>query len=506
MISDDLVSDGRTTEALMRDALLGAGTSVWEWHIRSDRLPNVDTSAALLGYGPGEIAPEQGEWDTVIHPDDRLPNHEAYLRHESGELPIYEHEYRARAKDGRWRWIAERGRIVEWAEDGAPLRMVGTLIDVTQRRRAEGDALEAAERLRKIARHVPGIVYQYRGLADGSGSFPYVSESCIDLLGLHPQALMKDASLALRLIDRDDRDRVFASVNRALRAMRPWRCEFRLYLRGRHRLARLAATPQAEPDGGVLWHGYIEDITELRELEQTHQAAVAAQAANKAKTEFLSRMSHELRTPLNAVLGFAQLLELDRREPLSEGQRRRVELIREAGAHLLQMIGELLDLTRIEAGQLAVSLAPLALTPLLDECVELLRPQADAAAVALPLAGAIAPVSVRVDATRLRQVLLNLLGNAIKYNRPGGYVQVVVEAQAERIVVHVIDSGIGIAAGDLPSLFEPFNRGAHRHSSIEGAGIGLALTKTLVELMGGRITVSSVPGQGSTFSVTLIAA
>ncbi|MBX3603662.1 MAG: PAS domain-containing protein [Piscinibacter sp.] len=495
---------GRISEALMRDALLGAGTSVWEWHIQSDRLSNIDTSAALLGYGPGELLSLQETWNEVIHPDDRLPNHEAYLRHARGETPIYEHEYRARARDGQWRWIAERGRIVEWDEHGRPARMVGTLSDITLRRQAQGAALEMAERLSKVSRHVPGVVYQYRAFVDGSGQFPWVSDSCVDLFGLAPQAMVDDASRALRLIERDDRERVFASVRRAQRAMRTWHAEFRLHRRDASpRWVRATATPQPEAGGSVLWHGYVEDITELRELEQARQAATAAQAANRAKTEFLSRMSHELRTPLNAVLGFAQLLELDQREPLSDTQRRRVVLIREAGTHLLQMIGELLDLTRIEAGQLSVAPALLPLVPLLAESLEMVRPQADAAGVELQFAAPERSPTVRADPTRLRQVLLNLLGNAIKYNRRGGAVTLGVMPQGADVRIEVADTGMGIAADDLPGLFEPFNRGAHRHSTIEGTGIGLAVTRALVDLMGGRIDVFSTPGEGSTFGVEL---
>ena len=203
---------------------------------------------------------------------------------------------------------------------------------------------------------------------------------------------------------------------------------------------------------------------------------------------------------------FAQLLELDSNAPLNETQRRRVELIREAGTHLLQMIGELLDLTRIESGQLAVTLAALPLAPLLADCVEFVRAQADAAGVVLHFDAEDTPWSARADATRLRQVVLNLLGNGIKYNRAGGSVRLRVRADRELVVLLVSDTGVGIAAADLPTLFEPFHRGAHQHSAIEGAGIGLAVTRSLVELMGGRIDVVSVPGQGSTFSVTLAAA
>jgi PAS domain S-box-containing protein len=489
---------------LMRDALLGAGTSVWEWHVGSDRLSSVDTSAALLGYAPGELESTQAAWNALIHPDERDANHAAYLRHADGLAPIYEHEYRARARDGSWRWIAERGRIVERAADGRPLRMVGTLSDITQRHAAQVEVLALAERLREITRHAPGVVYQYRDLPDGSGSFPFVSDSCIDVFGVPPAVLMQDASRALRMIERADRERVFASVGRARRAMRHWRCEFRLHVRGgAQRWVSVSATPRRDEDGALLWHGYLEDITDMRSLAQAREEAAAAQAANRAKTDFLSRMSHELRTPLNAVLGFAQLLELDPNEPLSVMQRKRVGMIREAGDHLLRMIGELLDLTRIEAGRMAVEIAPLPVGPLLAECAEMVRPQADAAGVTLHVDASDALPMLCADATRLRQVLLNLLSNAVKYNRSGGEVRVQASAQDDEVRLQVADTGVGIAPAELAGLFEPFNRGAHRRSAIEGAGIGLAVTKALVQLMHGRLEVQSTPGAGSTFSVFL---
>ncbi|MFT3663929.1 PAS domain-containing protein [Piscinibacter sp.] len=489
-------------EALTHDALLGAGTSVWEWDVATDRLTNFSASLAVLGLAPDGLVPTQATWNRFIHPEDLAANEEAYRRHAHGETAFYEHEYRALARDGSWRWVAERGRIVERAADGTPLRMVGTLSDISQRRAAQGEALVLAERMRRVVRNVPGIVYQYRMHADGNGHFLFISDRCIDLLGLMPAALLADVRVALRLIEREDRERVFASVGRALRAMRQWRNEFRLHLRdGEQRWMSVVATPQREADGSVLWHGYLEDITDKRELERARADAAAAQASNRAKTEFLSRMSHELRTPLNAVLGFSQLLEIDTQEPLTAMQRRRVGLIREAGTHLLAMIGELLDLTRIESGRLAVSLAALPLAPLLADSVELARPQADAAGVTLQL-GAI-DATVQADATRLRQVLLNLIDNAIKYNRRGGRVEIGARTEGDNVLLQVRDTGVGITADDLPRIFQPFQRGAQAHGTIEGTGIGLAVTQALVELMGGRITASSTPGAGSVFSVTL---
>jgi signal transduction histidine kinase len=219
-------------------------------------------------------------------------------------------------------------------------------------------------------------------------------------------------------------------------------------------------------------------------------------------------MSHELRTPLNAVLGFSQLLEIDRADSLSESQRRRVKLIREAGEHLLRMIGDLLDLTRIESGSLQVQLDAVPVRPLAEEAIDMLRPQAEAARVQVSLKVKNSDLAAQADRTRLRQVLLNLLSNAIKYNRSSGSVDVRVaparpaEGKAW-LSITVQDTGVGIDPADLPHLFEPFNRLAQTRGTVEGTGIGLSVTRALVTLMHGRIQASSQPGVGSSFHVLL---
>jgi hypothetical protein len=495
--------------ARLRDALHAAGTSVWEWDIVSDALYGEAASSAWLGYSRAEEITTQEQWNALIHPDDRAAQDVAYERHLRGLAADYESEYRARAKDGSWVWMSERGRIVERAPDGRPLRMIGTITDIRRRRAAEAQAEESTQRLRRIARHAPGVLFQFERAPDGSARFPYVSESCIDVLQLAPEVLTKDATAFIRSVLDSDRDRVLESIAESARLLRPWRCEFRLFRRGAAPawLAG-AATPQRMVHEGVetvLWHGYIEDVTERHELEDMRRAAAAAEAASQAKTAFLSRISHELRTPLNAVLGFAQLLELDADEPLRATQAKRVARIREAGAHLLEMIGELLDLSRIEAGQMALAIGEVWIAPLIRECVAMLGPHAQAARVEVATPEGL-ELAVRADPTRLRQVLLNLIGNAIKYNRPGGSVRIVTEAGAGQVTLSVIDTGIGIPGSDLPQLFEPFQRGAQHGGPIEGSGIGLAVTRALVQQMGGRVEVESRYGEGSVFRVTLPAA
>jgi signal transduction histidine kinase/CheY-like chemotaxis protein len=239
-----------------------------------------------------------------------------------------------------------------------------------------------------------------------------------------------------------------------------------------------------------------------RREEAERRAREEAERANRAKTEFLSKMSHEVRTPLTSILGFAQLLVDD----LDGDERVSVERILRAGQHLQRLIDDILDLSTIEAGETALSLEPTRLEPAIEEASALLEPLARRGHTRIVRRDAAdAPQAVVADPRRLRQVLINLISNAIKYGGSGGEVVVRVERDGPRAVIKVIDVGAGIPDEDLPLLFTAFERGVARGSGIEGSGLGLALTKNLVEAMGGSIGVETGP-DGSTFYVSLPAA
>jgi PAS domain S-box-containing protein len=233
---------------------------------------------------------------------------------------------------------------------------------------------------------------------------------------------------------------------------------------------------------------------------QLQQATERAEAASRAKSEFLSRMSHELRTPMNAILGFAQLIEMSDPSPR---QLKWAAEIRRAGDHLLEMIEELLDLARIEVGKMAITVEPVELPPLIDECAAIVQPLIAARGLEVTREAPCADARVMADRLRLRQVLVNLLSNAVKYNREHGAIHIRCEPHADRLRLSVADRGAGLAPEQLARLFQPFERLGAERGDVEGTGIGLALSKQLAELMGATLGADSVVGEGSVFWIDL---
>jgi signal transduction histidine kinase len=237
-----------------------------------------------------------------------------------------------------------------------------------------------------------------------------------------------------------------------------------------------------------------------RKQHELRAARDDADRANRAKGQFLSRASHELRTPMNAVLGFTQLLELD---DLTQGQRSNVDRILRAAKHLLKLVNEVLDISRIEAGGRAIELEPVKIADAIREAIEFVEPMLQEGNIQLRIEPSTSAYSVLADQQKLVQLFLNLLSNAIKYNRPNGSIIVTREAVGDQIRIKVADTGNGLSAEQQSKLFQPFERLGAERTKISGTGLGLALCKKMVELMDGSIGVESVPGSGSTFWIQL---
>ena len=414
--------------------------------------------------------------------------------------PVFGSPERRRGVGATYRRLTKDGRLLEVegreAADGC---LVRTYRDVTADARA-AEALRLSEqRFRTMADAAPALIW----LGDADGRPLWFNQRWLACTGRTLAAELQH-TWADRMHP-DDLARCLQAYQQAAARRAPFELEYRVPCAD-GRLAWVAdhGTTRWASDGG--FEGYTcygWDITERKAAQQALAAARdEAERLSRAKSEFLSRMSHELRTPLNAVLGFAQLLAGDTAEPLTPRQHERVQELRRGGAHLLELINDVLDLARIEAGTLRLQPQAVALDCVVRECEALVAPLLLQHGVQLLVQGP-EPRHVLADPTRLRQVVLNLLSNAAKYNRRGGTARLVWADAGERLRLEVHDEGAGLTPAQQARLFSPFERLGAEHGPVEGTGIGLALSKWLVERMGGAIGVCSSPGAGSCFWVEL---
>lgn len=361
----------------------------------------------------------------------------------------------------------------------------------------EVEAIEGERSFRSLADAIPHIVWT----ADPDGWVDYMNCRGLGYGGVTLEQAQAQGWESF--LHPDDLQLAIDTWTRAIQSGVEFEIEYRLRRAcdGAYRWFLCRALPFRDRDGKIVkWFGTETDIEDLK------QARAAAERANRAKSDFLSSMSHELRSPLNAILGFAQLMASDSPPP-TPSQQASIDQILRAGWHLLELINDVLDLAKIESGQVAISHEPVSLRDALRECESMIEPQARQRGIRVSFPEVESHCHVRADRTRFRQILLNLLSNAIKYNRPSGAVDVDCDLRAPgRIRVSVRDTGLGLSQEQLGQLFQPFNRLGQDAGAEEGTGIGLVVAKRLTELMGGAIGADSTIGKGSVFWIELDAA
>ncbi|HEX5356176.1 MAG TPA: ATP-binding protein [Aquabacterium sp.] len=453
----------------------------------------------ILGY-PAETLLTLRFHD-ISHPDDIADDNQAAADLRSGKLALYRRQKRYLRPDGQTVWAEVTSRVAR-DEQGRSLYFATVVEDITERKAAEQALKEREALLSSMGKFVPGLIHKIGFDAQGRARFLYLSDRAMEMFELPHEMMERDYYAHHTHVHPDDLAYVrrLATAPKPGALLKPVDFEYRVVLPSKGlRVYGGHAIPVTEEDGSVVWYGHTADLTDKKALQEARMAARVAQDANRAKNEFLSRVSHELRTPLNAVIGFAQLLRLSSAGQLNAEQLQQVAHIENAGSHLLGIISDVLDLSRIEAGNLPLATEACRPSTLLSEACHLVGPMASERGIAIRPVQAQEDPAVCVDPIRLRQVLVNLLSNAIKYNRPQGQVTPRIWREGDQVAIAIDDTGVGLSEAQQQHLFEPFNRLGAEATGIEGTGIGLVIVRKLLEAMHGRLEVRSQPGQGSSF-------
>lgn len=487
-------------------AVAGSNDGIWDWDVQSGKTWFSPRFRELLCCAADDVDLLMNQWLERLHDDDRERATDALENHLKGYQP-FDVEYRLLCNNGEYRWFRSRGQAV-WNEFCEPTRMAGSLTDITAQKQAEQEIADAQQALFASEQHL-------RAMIDAT-------PECVKVIDREGRILEINA-VGLLLTEFDHADQVlgeciydvidpadrpsFIAFNERICDGDRGTLEFNIIgARGTHRVMETSAVPLTMQDGRRVHLGITREVTQQKRRNAAlRNAKEAAESANRAKSEFLANMSHEIRTPMNGILG---MTELALGTSLDEEQTEYLETVRDSGESLLATINDILDFSKVEAGMLRLETTPFQLRELLSVAMKPL--QMRAAQKNLDCRWTVAdqvPATMVGDGHRLQQILTNLVGNAVKFTETGS-VHVLVDCEENgpnwhRLLVSVADTGLGIPADKQCRIFDAFSQAdTSTTRNFGGTGLGLAITTQLVELMGGTISVDSVPGQGTTFRFT----
>ena len=508
-------------EQRWRFALEGSAQGVWDWDVAAGTVYYSPQYKHMLGYADDEPFDSSAEAGFArFHPQDMPALNAAVERHVRGETPHYTAEFRVRCKSGEWLWVESRGMVIERAEDGAPLRMIGTHHDISVQKQVATE-LERMRLVMAEGEKIAGFGSWEHGLATESLLW---SAEQYRIHGLLPDgSAMAYQEWLDGCVHPDDLSIVDTTFRLAVAGAEDYELEHRIRRPdGRIRTVRQLGRPHRDAAGNLVSYlGSTLDVTEIHEAQQKIAAqnaqlaqlsqdlahrADAAEAANKAKSSFLAHMSHEIRTPLNGIIGMAHLIRLATLTPQQADWLGKLVISAE---HLLDVINAILDLSKIEAGKFTLDEAPLRVASVVANVVAMVENSARQKRLRLLTEVDPIPDGLVGDATRLQQALLNYVNNAVKFTDGG---TITIRAKLARldergalVRLEVSDTGIGIQPEVLSKLFTSFEQGDTSSTrKFSGTGLGLAITRKIAELMGGETGAESQAGAGSTFWITVL--
>ncbi|MBX3680214.1 MAG: PAS domain S-box protein [Rhodocyclaceae bacterium] len=522
----------RESELRWQFALEGAGDGVWDWSLPAREVVRSARWYATLGY---ETDTQRGQsrrdWLAMVHPDDLASTRDRVAAIETGKTDSYVNEYRLRAADGSWRWVLSRGKAVSFDQNGAVTRVIGTTTDISERKRAEAALRESEARFRRMADSAPVLIW----VSDEHGERSYLNRTWCKFVGASLASLL--GSGWQQHIHPDDRAAYVSACKAAIASGQDFSAELRLlrsdgsyrWLLDTGLVARDAdgqlkgfigscvdVTVLKMAEGELRRHG--ERLSELVE-EQTRDlrhAKEVAEAASQAKSMFLANMSHELRTPLHAILSYAQLGENRAGGVPPERLKDYFGRVKRSGARLLELLNDLLDLSKLEAGRMTMYLDDCNLRNVIDEAVHEFDGLAHVKRLAVGVSSPPDGVVARVDAKRIGQVVRNLLSNAIKFTPEHGRIEISLtecripagrrttdSGATPGVRLVVSDSGVGIPAAELEKIFDKFVQSTATASGAGGTGLGLSICAEIVNAHKGRIHAECNAGGGADFIVEL---
>lgn len=484
-------------------AMNAISDGLWDWNVAENHIYVSPRYMSILGYEAGEFSGEVDYWFALIHEDDRNNALQQLRQQLDNKIDTHEHEFRIRTKQGGYRWILSRGHVVERDSSGHPNRIIGTHVDITERKITENKLTYQRHFLRHIIDLIPNAIF----VKNKQGHYILANKKMAELLNTTPEEMIGKSdkeflhSTEAKILAHHDHDAfeytdiplvVEEHITHALTGKK-------------HYIQTIKRTLHEEEDIYLLCVAF--DITAWKHSEiELQQAKEQAELANKSKSEFLANVSHEIRTPMNAILGFADILKQEIHEPQCQEY---LAAINSSAKALLVLINDILDLSKVEAGKLTLEYSAINILHILKDIHTVFCSKIEEKKLEYSLqCPKDFPPSLLLDENRLRQILLNIIGNAIKFTAEG-YIKVTCSFFNQNngqvnITITVQDTGIGIDLTQRENIFSAFTQQrGQSYSKYGGTGLGLTISKHLATMMGGDITVESEYGAGSLFTITL---